>query len=176
MQVIFYKREIIPCSASTDCNGATHCEKTDVISLLHMPLHPSGDVVQACINDSNATWGVRHFSRHECSSYRYPAVDTRVWTEVHSGGVVWRVPSSGAAKWCVRKAQQPNNGYPTLASSLMLARVEKLSKHRLSNTDFCRCRCLPSSGCPKTVWATSCCGRTATEANDVHRRGTGLSW
>ena len=63
VQVIFYKREIIPCSGSTDCNGATHCEKTDVISVLHIPLHPSGDVLQVCINDSNVTSGIRHSSR-----------------------------------------------------------------------------------------------------------------
>ena len=41
----------------------------------------------------------------QCSSYRYPAVDTRVWTEVvHSGGVVWRMPPTGAANWCVQGA------------------------------------------------------------------------
>ena len=63
VQVVLYKREIIPCSASTDCYGATHCEKTDVLSLLHIPLHPSGDVLQACIDNSNVTRGIRHSSR-----------------------------------------------------------------------------------------------------------------
>ena len=71
---------------------------------------------------------------------------------------------------CARRNNQ-TMGTPTLASSLMQARVKKLSKHRQSNTDFCRCRCLPSSGCPKIVWATSCCGLTATEAHDLHRQG-----
>jgi hypothetical protein len=41
----------------------------------------------------------------QCSSYRYPAVDTLVWTEVvHSGGVAWRMPPTGAANWCVQGA------------------------------------------------------------------------
>ena len=136
-----------------------------------MPYHPSGDVMQACINDSNATWRVRHFSRHECSSYRYPAVDTASGRRWCTAGASYGECPHQMQQNGVCKAQQPNYGYPTLASSLMQARVEKLSKHRQSNTDFCRCRCLPSSGCPKIVWATSCCGLTATKAHDLHRQG-----
>ena len=57
------QREIVPCSASANSKGAIHCKKSDIISTLHIPLHASGDVLQTCINDSNATCGVRHSNR-----------------------------------------------------------------------------------------------------------------
>ena len=41
----------------------------------------------------------------QCSSYRYPAVATRVWMEaVHSGSVVWRTLQKGAATRCLQGA------------------------------------------------------------------------
>ena len=140
VQAIFYQREIIPGSARTNCDCATHCKKADIISILHIPLHASGNVLQTCIVDTNATCKIRHSDAGSA-----PATGTLQWKHVSgwkrsTAGALYGKRSRRVQQLGVCKIQQPNRGYPTLASSEI--QTKRLSKHRLSNTGFCRCGCL----------------------------------
>ena len=101
VQAIFYQREVIPSSARTNCDCATHCKKADIISILHVPLHASGNVLQTCIVDTYATCGIRHSDAGSA-----PATGTLQWRHLS------RMKQLDACP-----AKQPNRGYPTLASS-----------------------------------------------------------